>query len=314
MKNVSLLFFALFFSGICFAQDSITLNDVRSAEKIISLHFSDSKNDSLLEEVQSRAKVYDKMHLYSLDNSIPMSMAQSPLLPYMNLNKKQLPVKFDIPAGVNLPANRNDLAFYSIPQLASLIKNKKITSAELTQFFIDRLKKFDDTLHCVISFTTDIAMAEAKKADEEIAAGRYRGLLHGIPYGLKDLFAVRGTKTTWGAEPYKDQEIDNNSYVYTKLKEAGAVLIAKLSLGALAMDDYWFGGQNKKPMEYAGRIQWLFCGLCVSYRGRACSICHWNRNVRFYYFTIHRLRSHRFTPHIRLNQQIRRHDTLLEFG
>ena len=247
MKNVSLLFFALFFSGICFAQDSITLNDVRSAEKIISLHFSDSKNDSLLEEVQSRAKVYDKMHLYSLDNSIPMSMAQSPLLPYMNLNKKQLPVKFDIPAGVNLPANRNDLAFYSIPQLASLIKNKKITSAELTRFFIDRLKKFDDTLHCVISYTTDIAMAEAKKADEEIAAGRYRGLLHGIPYGLKDLFAVRGTKTTWGAEPYKNQEIDNNSYVYTKLKEAGAVLIAKLSLGALAMDDYWFGGRTRNP-------------------------------------------------------------------
>ncbi len=207
MKNVALLFLTLFFYNICFAQDSITLNDVRSAEKIISLHFSDLKNDSLLEEVQSRAKVYDKMHLYSLDNSIPMSMAQSPLLPYMNLNKKQLPVKFDIPAGVNLPANRNDLAFYSIPQLASLIKNKKITSAELTQFFIDRLKKFDDTLHCVISYTIDIAMAEAKKADEEIAAGRYRGLLHGIPYGLKDLFAVRGTKTTWGAEPYKDQEI-----------------------------------------------------------------------------------------------------------
>ena len=201
----------------------------------------------MLDQVQSRAKVYDKMHGYSLDNSIQMTMAQSPLLPYMHHNKKQLPVKFDIPAGVNVPINKEELAFYSIPQLASLIKNKKITSADLTRFFIDRLKKFGDTLHCVISITEDIAMKEAAEADKEISAGNYRGLLHGIPYGLKDLFAVKGTRTTWGAEPYKDQIIDNNSYVYTKLKEAGAVLIAKLSMGALAMDDYWFEGQTKNP-------------------------------------------------------------------
>ena len=174
-------------------------------------------------------------------------MAQSPLLPYMDLNKKQNLVKFNIPTGLNLPANKNELAFYSIPQLASLIKNKKISSVELTKFFIDRLKKYGDTLQCVISFTEEIAMKQAAQADKEISVGKYRGLLHGIPYGLKDLFAVRGTKTTWGAEPYKYQVIDNNSYVYTKLKEAGAVLIAKLSLGALAMDDYWFGGRTKNP-------------------------------------------------------------------
>ena len=247
MKNLSLVAFLMFFSAMCFAQDTITIPDIRAAEKIISVHFTEAKEDSLSEQVNSRAKDYDKMHRYSLDNAIPMTMAQSPLLPYMNLNKKQMPVKFDIPAGVNIPANRNELAFYSIPQLASLIKNKKITSVELTQFFIDRLKKYDDTLYCVISLTEDIAMAEAKEADKEIAEGRYRGLLHGIPYGLKDLFAVRGTKTTWGAEPYKDQVIDNDSYVYTKLKSAGAVLIAKLSLGALAMDDYWFGGRTRNP-------------------------------------------------------------------
>ena len=176
-----------------------------------------------------------------------MSMMQSPLLPYMDLNKKQLPVKFNIPPGVNMPVNKNDLAFYSIPQLASLIKNKKISSVELTKFFIDRLKKYGDTLQCVISYTEDIAMRQAAQADKEIAAGKYRGLLHGIPYGLKDLFAVRGTKTTWGAEPYKNQVIDNDSYVFNKLTEAGAVLIAKLTLGALAMDDYWFGGRTKNP-------------------------------------------------------------------
>ncbi len=232
---------------ISFAQDTITVTDIRSAEKIISVHFTEAKEDSLLGSVQSKAKVYDKMHQYSLDNSIPMTMVQSPLLPYMDLNKKQLPVVFTLPKIVNLPSNKNELAFYSISQLASLLKNKKISSVELTKFFIDRLKKYGDTLHCVISLTEDIAMKEAAQADKEISAGKYRGLLHGIPYGLKDLFAVKSTKTTWGAEPYKTQVIDNNSYVYTKLKEAGAVLVAKLSLGALAMDDYWFEGQTKNP-------------------------------------------------------------------
>lgn len=247
MKKTFFLFFSVFYVTAVLAQDSITIADIHSAEKIISLRFTEAKEDSLLGSVQDKAKEYDKMHRYSLDNSIPVTMAESPLLPYMHFNKKQLPVKFNIPAGVNLPANKNDLAFYSIPQLASLIKNKKISSVELTKFFINRLKKYGDTLQCVISLTEDIAMQQATEADKEIAAGHYRGLLQGIPYGLKDLFAVKGTKTTWGAEPYKNQIIDNNSYVYTKLKEAGAVLIAKLTLGALAMDDYWFGGRTKNP-------------------------------------------------------------------
>lgn len=247
MKNLFLLFVAIGVCEICTAQDSISVQDIHSAEKIISLHFTEAKEDSILGTVSRRAEVYDKMHRYSLDNSVPMTMAQSPLLPYMNLSKEQQPVDFAIPENLQVPADTNDLAFYSIPQLASLIKNKKITSVALTRFFINRLKKFGDTLHCVISFTEDIAMEEAKEADKEIAAGNYRGLLQGIPYGLKDLFAVKGTKTTWGAEPYKDQVINYNSYVFSKLRDAGAVLIAKLSMGALAMDDYWFGGQTKNP-------------------------------------------------------------------
>ncbi len=241
------LFLLGFVSNCCLAQDSITLKDLTSSEKIISVQFTEAKIDSLSGTVRDRAKEYDKMHRYSLDNSVPMTMAESPLLPYMRFNKKQLPVNFNIPAGINLPADKNDLAFYSIPQLASLIKNKKISSVDLAKFFIDRLKKYGDTLQCVISLTEDMAMRQAAEADKEISAGNYRGLLHGIPYGIKDLFAVKGTKTTWGAEPYKDQMIDNDSYVYTKLKEAGAILIAKLTLGALAMDDYWFGGRTKNP-------------------------------------------------------------------
>ncbi|CAN5269321.1 amidase [soil metagenome] len=242
-----LFYLIIFISNYAFSQDSIMIKDIRSAEKISSISFSEVKEDSLLGAVKDRAREYDKMHRYSLDNSIPMSLTQSPLLPFIKTNQKQLEVKFDLPQNVKVPANKEDLAFYSIPQLAYLLKNKKITSVELTEFFIDRLKKYGDTLQCVISLTEDIAMSAAARADKEILAGQYRGLLHGIPYGIKDLFAVKGTKTTWGAAPYKDQAIDRDSYVYLKLKEAGAVLVAKLTLGALAMDDYWFGGRTKNP-------------------------------------------------------------------
>jgi Asp-tRNA(Asn)/Glu-tRNA(Gln) amidotransferase A subunit family amidase len=247
MKSFRACLFCICLFNICFAQDSITVTDIRAAEKLISLRFTPAKEDSLAGLVRDRSRQYDKMHRFSLDNSIPVTMVQSPVLPGVQLNKTQLPVKFNVPSGVALPVNKNDLAFYSIPQLASLIKNKKISSVELTKFFIERLKKYADTLQCVISYTNDIAMLQAARADREIAAGNYRGLLHGIPYGLKDLFAVRGTKTTWGAEPYRNQVIDNDSYAYSKLTEAGAVLIAKLTLGALAMDDYWFGGRTKNP-------------------------------------------------------------------
>jgi Asp-tRNA(Asn)/Glu-tRNA(Gln) amidotransferase A subunit family amidase len=187
------------------------------------------------------------MHRFTLNNSVPQSITFSPVLPGMKFNREQLPFKISFPEEINLPVNKSELAFYSLPQLASLIKNKKMTSVELTKFFLQRLKKYGDTLKAVIELTENIALKEAAHADKEIAEGKYRGMLHGIPYGLKDLFAVKGTKTTWGAEPYKDQVIEENSYAYLKLKEAGAVLVAKLSLGALAMDDYWFGGRTKNP-------------------------------------------------------------------
>ena len=230
-----------------FAQDTLTINDIPAAERVTGLQFKQSERDSLFDDVKGNLKEYNKMRQYKLDNSVPLSTWQTPQLPGMTFNRKQHPVKWNIPTNVYVPANKNELAFYSILQLASLIKNKKISSMELTKFFIDRLKRFGDTLQCVISLTEDIAMREAKQADKEIAAGKYRGPLHGLPYGLKDLFAVKGTKTTWGATPYKEQRIDENAYVYSKLKEAGAVLIAKFTLGALAMGDYWYGGRTKNP-------------------------------------------------------------------
>ena len=230
------------------AQDtSIQKKDLISASKLFDLSFTTKEIDTLYSDVIDNLTNYKAMHNLSLPNSVPLSMWQTPVVPGMRFNKVQNPIAWKLDNTVQLPANKNDLAFYTIEQLASLIKNKKISSLALTQFFIERIKKWGDTLQCVISLQEEIAYAQAKKADAELAQGKYRGLLHGIPYGLKDLFAVKGTKTTWGAAPYQNQTIDEDAYVYTKLRDAGAVLVAKFTLGALAMGDYWFGGRTKNP-------------------------------------------------------------------
>ncbi len=146
-----------------------------------------------------------------------------------------------------IPANDNDLAFASVALLGHLIKTKQVSSLELTKLALARLKKHDQDLKCVVTLTEDLAIKQAKHADAEIAAGKYRGLLHGIPWGAKDLISVPGYNTTWGAEHFKEQTLDTTATVVKKLDDAGAVLVAKLSLGALAWGDVWFGGQTKNP-------------------------------------------------------------------
>lgn len=238
---------ALFVAAEVQAQDTLSKKDIPAAARLFDLNFTQKEIDTMYAGVKENVTVFQRMHQQSLNNSTQPAFAHSAILPGMQFNTKQEKIDWGIPKNVSLPTNKNELAWYSIPQLASLIKNKKISSAELTKFFIDRIKKYGDSLQCVISITESIAMEQAANADAEIAAGKYRGPLHGIPYGLKDLFAVKGTKTTWGAEPYKDQVIDEDAYVYTQLKEAGAVLVGKFTLGALAMGDYWYGGRTKNP-------------------------------------------------------------------
>jgi Asp-tRNA(Asn)/Glu-tRNA(Gln) amidotransferase A subunit family amidase len=249
-KNVStwvLSAMLLCFSAVAQTTSPTTKTaDMAAAARIFDLEFTQQELDSMYEGIQENLANYRLMHKQKLSNSVPMSLWQSPLLPGMRIDTEKDNIRWKLPK-TPLPENINDLAFYNVSQLAYLIRNKKISSVELTTFFIGRLKKYGDTLHCVIALTEQLAMEQARRADEEIAAGKYRGPLHGIPYGLKDLFAVRGTKTTWGAAPYKDQVIDEDAYVYQRLQEAGAVLIAKFTLGALAMGDYWYGGRTRNP-------------------------------------------------------------------
>jgi Asp-tRNA(Asn)/Glu-tRNA(Gln) amidotransferase A subunit family amidase len=146
-----------------------------------------------------------------------------------------------------LPKRDEDIAFAPVTALSRWIETKALTSERLTKIYLDRLRRYDPQLKCVITLTPEVALEQARRADAEIAAGTYRGALHGIPYGVKDLLDTKGIRTTWGAEPYRDRVPDTDAFVVRRLNEAGAVLVAKLSLGALALNDVWFGGETKNP-------------------------------------------------------------------
>jgi Asp-tRNA(Asn)/Glu-tRNA(Gln) amidotransferase A subunit family amidase len=151
------------------------------------------------------------------------------------------------PARVQVNGNLEALAFEPVTALASLIESRKISSTDLTKMYLARLKRYGEPLHCVITLTEDLALAQAANADKELKAGRYRGPLHGIPWGAKDLLATKGIRTTWGAKPYENQVPDLDATVVERLREAGAVLVAKLSMGALAQGGVWFGGSTRNP-------------------------------------------------------------------
>lgn len=251
MRFINTILFFFIFSIISVnlnAQiDTLALSEVKSAQKLIGLDFNDAEIDSMLESLNENLDDYNIIRSLPIPNSIPPSISFNPIPIGFSPNNTETNLSFSDFTSTELPENVNDLAFYSVGQLAELIRTRKITSLELTQFFIDRLKKYDPVLHCVITLTEDLAIEQAEKADKEISEGKYRGLLHGIPYGVKDLLAVEGYTTTWGAEPYKNQVINQNATVIEKLEKAGAVLIAKLSMGALAWGDVWFEGKTRNP-------------------------------------------------------------------
>jgi Asp-tRNA(Asn)/Glu-tRNA(Gln) amidotransferase A subunit family amidase len=228
-------------------ESPIARADIDKAERVIGLTFTDTEKDSMLTDLVDNLESYAALRGVELPNSVPPSLQFNPVPVGTAFETERRRPVYSPPKSVSLPENREELAFYSVRDLGELIRTGKVTSTELTTLYLDRLKRHGQTLQCVVTLTEELALEQAKRADREIAAGRYRGPLHGIPYGAKDLLAVRGYKTTWGAMPYKEQVIDENAAVINKLEEAGAVLVAKLTLGALAWGDVWFGGTTKNP-------------------------------------------------------------------
>lgn len=239
--------FILAFTSIHLLDSEITPQIVGEASKIIGIEFTEAERDSMISELESNRESYKQIRDLKLENSVPPALHFNPIPPGKTFDTKEHSNNWNIQEDVNLPENRSDLAFYTVRELASLIQQRKISSVELTEFFLDRINKHNDMLEAIVTVTEEQALKQARKMDEELEQGTYRGPLHGIPYGLKDLFAVQGYKTTWGATPYKDQEIDESATVAKNLEDAGAVLIAKTTLGALAFGDVWFDGTTKNP-------------------------------------------------------------------
>lgn len=227
----------------------ITLDSVLAAEKVLGLSFTSPANDMLVRDLQRQLRILKDIRQFPLSNSIPSAMLFNPIPVGMKFETSRKKFRTSPPPKVDIPANMDDLAFYSVEQLAVLIKSRRITSEQLTRLYLDRLKKYGPKLQCVITLTEDLALEQARRADQEIAGGKYRGPLHGIPYGAKDLLATKGIRTTWGTAPYTNQVFDEDATVIKRLRDAGAVLVAKLTLGELAMGDVWFGGQTKNPWD-----------------------------------------------------------------
>lgn len=225
----------------------LTTDMVDVAGRLFGLDFSAPERDSMMANLNSVRADYDALRKIDLPNDISPALYFNPLPTGFRMPTGPSSFRTSAPTNVKLPANRDDLAFYTVSQLGELIRTKQISSLELTQFFLNRLKTYDPKLLCVVTLTEELALAQARRADADLKAGNYHGPLHGIPYGAKDLLAKKGYKTTWGSVPYKDQMIDLDATVIQKLEAAGAVLCAKLSLGELAMGDIWFGGMTRNP-------------------------------------------------------------------
>ncbi len=227
----------------------ITPGMIAQAQWIAGLELSDQQRRQLAGRLEALRRRLQGLRQYELDNSV------APMLTFRVLDHQpQQKTAFAPPqaqprewSAPELPEEEEDLAFLPVAELAALLRQRKISSVELTRLYLERLRRYDPVLRCVVTLTEDLAMRQARQADRELARGVYRGPLHGVPWGAKDLIAVPGYPTTWGAPMYRAQVRPETATVFRRLSQSGAVLVAKLSLGALAMGDRWFGGQTRNP-------------------------------------------------------------------
>ena len=226
----------------------VTKEMMHQAEKLIGIELTDAQEAMALSGVNRNLESYETIRKLDIPLDTEPAIAFHPAHARKALYTAKTRFRF---GKVDVPQFKSvdDLAFATVPQLAELLRTRRISSTELTKMYLARLKKYGDKLLCVVTLTEDLALKQAAAADAEIKRGKYRGPLHGIPWGAKDLFATKGIKTTWGAEPFRDQVIDYDSTVVERLNEAGAVLVAKLSMGALAQGARWFAGVTRNPWQ-----------------------------------------------------------------
>lgn len=225
----------------------ITADLVRDAAALAGLTFTPEHCTALVAALQENRAHYEALHGLSIPNDVAPPFYFSPIVSGMRIDRTPAPLRFSSRVARPRPADLEEVAFWSVLDLAALLRAGTVTSVELTRMYLARLHRLNAQLNCVVTFLDDLALAQARQADAELAAGHDRGLLHGIPWGAKDIIAVAGHPTTWGSPAYRDQVFAADATVVTQLREAGAVLLAKLSTGELAGGDVWFGGRTNNP-------------------------------------------------------------------
>lgn len=243
------------FPGVLWAKAAagaeITVQTVAAAEELAGLEFSKEQREIIVDDLKQQRSQIQALHKVRLRNDVPPALLFDPVPPGAKLPERrrgQRTVRSRA-ALREMPATVEELAFEPVTVLSELVRRRRVTSTQLTRMYLDRLRRYDPVLKAAVTITEERALRQAAAADAEIARGRYRGPLHGIPWGAKDLLAVRGYRTTWGAAPFREQLIDQDATVVQRLDNAGAVLVAKLSLGELAWGDEWFGGMTRNPWK-----------------------------------------------------------------
>ncbi len=225
---------------------AVTKEVVAEAEKVAGLEFSDEERELMVRGLNSNLEAYEALRATPIPNSVQPAVLFDPQLPWRDYPTEQKPFRMSRES-VTRPADLESVAFWPVTRLSALIRSRQVTSVELTEMYLGRLREHGPRLEAVVTLTEDLAMRQARQADLDMRNGHYRGPLHGIPWGAKDLLQAKGYPTTWGAQPYVDQAFEQDATVVRRLEEAGAVLVAKLTLGALAQGDYWFGGRTHNP-------------------------------------------------------------------
>jgi Asp-tRNA(Asn)/Glu-tRNA(Gln) amidotransferase A subunit family amidase len=245
------------FPGVLWAQTQakgavkITKEMIEVAAAVADVAISDDYKQMMLDNLNEQSKGYEAIYALHIPNSVEPALLFDPVVNRTNYEMERKPERISAVRNTAAPKNVEELAFTSVRELAELVRTKKISSSALTEMYLERLKRYDPSLKFVVTLTAERARAQAKDVDREIAAGNYRGPLHGLPWGAKDLLAVRGYPTTWGAGGFEKQMLDEDAIVVERLDAAGAVLVAKLTLGALAEGDVWFGGKTRNPWNAA---------------------------------------------------------------
>lgn len=225
----------------------LSLRDLVGAERVADVRYTDEERGQLLATLDESLRLIRARRRFVPDNALPPACVFDPRLPGRSYPLEGVSLPGAAASSPPLPASDEDIAFAPLTHLSEWLRRREVTSERLTSLSLRRLRRFGPRLECVVTLLEERALQQARDADREIGAGRWRGPLHGVPWGAKDLFDTAGVRTSWGAEPYRRRVPSRDAAVVTKLEEAGAVLVAKLSMGALAYGDRWYGGRTRNP-------------------------------------------------------------------